>query len=128
MPGEIILIVDDDERSIELTRDVLEAHGYLVYSATTGHDALKLAREIQPDLILMDIRIPGMDGLDVTRALQDDKATRQIPVVALTACALIGNENDVFAAGCIGYITKPIDTHRFPLDVARYLKMTAESH
>lgn len=122
MAGEKILVVDDDELSVELVRDVLEMHGYKIYCASRGQEAIELAREIQPALILMDIELPGMDGFAVTRALQEDSATRESLVVALTAFTMKNKKEEALSAGCIGYITKPINTHQLVKDVAFYLK------
>jgi len=117
-----ILVVEDDPLNMELVSDLLTVHGYTVLQATTGQEALALAAREQPDLILMDIGLPGMDGLAACRALKADPTTVAIPVVALTAYAMRGDEEKIMAAGCDGYITKPIDTRQFAHIVARFLR------
>jgi CheY-like chemotaxis protein len=107
---------------MELVSDLLTVHGYTVLQATTGQEALTLAAREQPDLILMDIGLPGMDGLAACRALKAGPATVTIPVVALTAYVMRGDEEKILAAGYDGYITKPIDTRQFAHTVARFLR------
>lgn len=121
MAGETILIVEDNPLNLELATDLLEAAGYVVRQAGTAEEAIQTARTALPGLILMDVSLPGMDGLAATQALKADPATRAIPVVALTAHAMKGDEDKARAAGCEGYITKPIDTRTFPVTVARFL-------
>lgn len=121
MAGERILVVDDNAQNRRLVQFILKSRGYLVYEATTGEEALELARTHLPDLILMDLRLPGMDGLTATKALKEDDRTRRIQVIALTAFAMEGDREKVLQAGCDGYITKPIDTKVFPAAVSRYL-------
>ena len=121
MAGETILIVEDNELNLELATDLLEAAGYVVRQARTAEEAIQAAKTTKPQLILMDISLPGMDGLDATRALKADPTTRQIPVLALTAHAMKGDEEKARAAGCTGYMTKPIDTRAFSTTVARLL-------
>jgi CheY-like chemotaxis protein len=115
-----ILAVEDNPLNLMLVCDLLELEGYTMITASTGEEALGLARTEQPDLILMDIQIPGMDGLEVTRRLK--AATTMIPVVALTAYAMEGDAEKFLAAGCAGYIAKPIDTRAFPGQIAGFLK------
>lgn len=122
MAGEKILVVDDNEQSLELIHDILEAHGYLVYKATSGEEALKLVKEDRPDLILMDIQLPVMDGVTATRKIKEDPANRDIPVLAITAYALRGDEEKIITAGFNGYISKPISTKELPKTVAAALK------
>lgn len=108
--------------NLELVSDLLEAHGYRVLQAQNGPDALLLAEQEQPDLILMDIQLPGMDGLEVTRHLKNSDQTREIDVVALTAHAMRGDEERAREAGCSGYIAKPIDTRNFVTTISGYLE------
>lgn len=108
-----ILVIEDTPVNLELVVDLLESAGHTVFTAEAAEPGITLARENQPDLILMDIGLPGTDGLAATRALKQDPATCHIPVVALTAHALPSDEQDARAAGCSGYLTKPIDTHTF---------------
>ena len=108
-----ILIVDDHVTNIELTRFVLEADGLLVDAVSNARQALQHIRAVPPDLVLMDIQMPGIDGLDLTRRLKADPATRQIVVVAFTAYAMKGDEARLRNAGCDGYLAKPINVARF---------------
>jgi CheY-like chemotaxis protein len=116
-----ILIVDDNTQNLKLARVVLANEGFDVLTASNAEDALQLLRTATPRLILMDIQLPGMDGLELTRRLKADPATRAICVIALTAYAMKGDDEKAFAAGCDGYITKPIDVERLPVVVSSYL-------
>jgi two-component system cell cycle response regulator DivK len=109
MANELILIVEDDAESRMLERDVLTFNGYQVLEAETAEAGLKLAREAHPALILMDIRLPGMDGVAALRALRRDPVTRAIPVIAVTASAMNQDRRQITAAGFNGYHGKPID-------------------
>ena len=111
--------------NLELATDLLEACGIEVIAANSGEAAMKLAQEQKPNLILMDLSLPGMDGLQATAALKANPQTRFIPVVAVTAHAMKGDEQRALDAGCEGYITKPIDTRMFPMLVAQYLQRAA---
>jgi CheY-like chemotaxis protein len=117
-----VLVVEDNLMNLELVSDLLEANGYQVLQAQSGADALLLAVEEKPALILMDIQLPGMDGLEVTRKLKENDSTSQINIVALTAHAMLGDEEKARNAGCSGYIAKPIDTRKFIDTVAGYMK------
>jgi CheY-like chemotaxis protein len=121
MEGQSILIVDDNVQNLKLARVVLASEGFDVRTASNAEEALQLLRTVTPSLILMDIQLPGMDGLDLTRRLKTDPATRAIRVVALTAYAMKGDDEKAFAAGCDGYITKPIDVERLATEVSSYL-------
>ncbi|RJQ44054.1 MAG: response regulator [Gaiellales bacterium] len=116
-----ILVVEDNEMNLELVSDLLEAKGFDVLQAQSGAEALLLAEAERPDLVLMDIQLPGMDGLEVTRRLKENPATNDIEVVALTAHAMLGDEERAREAGCSGYIAKPIDTRDFVLTVSRFI-------
>jgi len=116
-----ILIVDDNLTNMKLAANVLEDTGYKVSKAADAVEAQALLASIAPDLILMDLSMPGMDGLTLTRKLKADKRYRRIPIVALTASAMKGDDLKAQEAGCRGYITKPIDTRRFPKQVAAFL-------
>lgn len=117
----LILVVDDNPTNLKLVADVLEFEGCRVITAGDAEEAQTIVARTPPDLILMDIALPGMDGLTLTRQLKSDPATRHIRIVALTAFAMKGDDNKALAAGCEGYITKPIDTRRFPAQVATFL-------
>lgn len=108
-----ILLVEDNETNMKLSLFLLESADHAVLTATNAEAGLALARERHPDLILMDIQLPGMDGLQATTRLKSDAATRDIPVIALTALAMKGDEERIRAAGCDGYIAKPLDYKQF---------------
>jgi CheY-like chemotaxis protein len=117
-----ILVVDDNPTNLKLVMCVLELEGYRVDQAIDAEQALAFLRDIVPDLIFMDISLPGMDGLTLTRKLKDQERFKHIPIVALTAFAMKGDEERAREAGCDGYIAKPIDTRAFPAQVAGYLR------
>lgn len=120
-----ILIVDDNPTNLKLASEVLECEGYVVEGAEDAERAQEMLRRSVPDLILMDIALPGMDGLTLTRKLKADERTRHIRILALTAFAMKGDEQKAREAGCDGYITKPIDTRRLPVQVAEVLQRSA---
>ena len=122
MASERILLVEDNSMNRRVAEFLLKSHGYAIYEARDGQEALELAKALLPDLILMDLQLPGLDGFTITRMIKEDTATKDIPVVALTAYAMRGDAERAFAAGCDGYITKPIDPDQFPDTVASYLK------
>jgi CheY-like chemotaxis protein len=119
--GVRVLVVEDNTLNLELTTELLGGRGYIVLKARTAEEGLRLARAERPSLILLDIRLPGMDGMAAVRALKRDAETRAIPTVAMTAQAMSGDEAAALAAGFDAYITKPIDTRAFPDLVARLL-------
>lgn len=121
MAGERILIVDDHPLNLKLARLILEAEGYEVRTALDAEDTLRALDTFTPRLILMDLMLPGVDGFALTRQLKADPARRDIPIVALTALAMKGDEDRARAAGCDGYITKPVDAEQLPRRVAQYL-------
>ena len=127
MAGEKILIVEDNSMNLELATDLLEAAGYFVIQAGSAEEGIKLARADSPDVILMDIGLPGMDGLEATRVLKQDLATKDIPVIALTAHAMQGDEEKAFASGCAGYIAKPINTRAFSKTVSQFIDFAREN-
>ncbi len=122
MTGNKILIIEDNLLNLELAADLLEANGYIIYSARTAEEGLRLARELLPDLVLMDFSLPGMDGLAATKNLKADPATCHLTVVGLTANAMKGDEETALDAGCDGYLTKPIDTRTFVSMVAKFIE------
>ena len=113
-----VLIVDDHPVNLKLVSAVLESEGYHVLKAADAEEAQTILAQTQPDLILMDLALTGMDGLTLTRQLKADPATRAIRIIALTASAMKGDEEKALAAGCDGYLAKPIDTRRLPKVVA----------
>jgi len=121
MTGQKILIIEDNVLNLELATDLLEVNGFAVHSAQTAEEGLRLAREILPDLVLMDFSLPGMDGLTATKNLKADPATRHLAVVGLTANAMKGDEEAALAAGCDGYLTKPIDTRTFIATIKKFI-------
>jgi CheY-like chemotaxis protein len=125
MPGEPILIVDDTPVNLKLTRILLVNEGYRALTAASAEEALELLRSYHPHLILADIQLPGMDGLEMTRRIKQDEKTRDIVVVALTAFANPGDEQKAIAAGCDGYITKPIDTRSLGARIRGFLDQRA---
>ena len=124
MPGEPILIVDDNPVNLKLVRVLLEVEGYEVRAAADADEALSALKNFRPRLILMDIQLPGMDGVELTRRLKADPATRDILILAVTAYAMRGDEQKALQAGCDGYLSKPIDTRALPGVVAAYLCAT----
>jgi CheY-like chemotaxis protein len=121
MPGEPLLIVDDNPVNLKLVRVLLVMEGYEVRTAEDAEDALRVLATFRPRLILMDLQLPGMDGLELTRRLKAEPATRDVIILALTAYAMKGDDEKARAAGCDGYITKPIDTQTLPALVAAHL-------
>jgi two-component system cell cycle response regulator DivK len=116
-----VLLVDDNETNLKLSLFLLESVDLTVITAPNAEVALQLARERHPALILMDIQLPGMDGLQATRILKADSVTQSIPVIALTALAMKGDEERIRAAGCDGYVAKPIDYRQFLATVNSHL-------
>jgi CheY-like chemotaxis protein len=125
MAGESILVVEDNEANLRLFTYLLTSKGYDVRGATDAQQALELLRDFHPQMILMDLQLPGTDGYQLTRRLKADPATSDIIVIALTAYAMRGDEEKALAAGCEGYITKPIDTRTLPDRIAEYLSSGA---
>jgi two-component system cell cycle response regulator DivK len=123
-----ILIVEDNATNMKLSSFLLESADYNVLMATTAEIGVAIAREQRPDLVLMDIQLPGMDGLEATALLKADEATRDIPVLALTALAMKGDEERIRAAGCDGYIAKPLDYKSFLAEVKARLAAGAARH
>jgi two-component system, cell cycle response regulator DivK len=124
MTSPRVLLVEDNETNQMLTSAVLERDGYRVDVAATAEEARGLIERQRPDLILMDLQLPGVDGLAFTRALRGDRATADIPVIAITAHVMAGDEQDAMAAGCSGYIPKPIDTRTLGETLRRHLEVS----
>jgi len=123
-----ILVVDDNPINLRLISDLLEFEGYEVIKAMDAEGAQIILADTLPELILMDIALPVMDGLTLTRLLKGDARTRHIRIVALTAFSMKGDRQKAFDAGCDGYITKPIDTRALPTRVAGYLALTSSGN
>jgi two-component system, cell cycle response regulator DivK len=121
MSGERILIVDDNATNLKLVAYLMTANGYSVDTALDAEAALEAIRVHPPAVILMDIQLPGIDGLELTRRLKAAPATRHIVIIAVTAYAMKGDQDKATAAGCDGYVTKPIDTRALPELIARHL-------
>ncbi|WP_270887781.1 response regulator [Pedococcus sp. 5OH_020] len=121
MTGSTVLLVEDNQRNVKLARDVLEFHGFVVHVATTGEEALGEALRTAPDLILMDLQLPGIDGHAALSRLRADPRTAAIPVVALTAFAMAADRERAMDAGFDGYLEKPISVRDFPGQVRRHL-------
>ena len=118
MANELILIVEDNEKNLKLVRDVLQYRGYRTIEAGTGEDAVRLAKAHIPDLVLMDIQLPGMDGIAALGELRADPTTRAVPVMAVTASAMTHDRKKIMAAGFDGYQSKPIKVKEF-MDAVR---------
>jgi CheY-like chemotaxis protein len=121
MASERILIVDDNAQNLKLARVVLASEGYEIQTAVDAEEALRVIESFEPHLMLLDLQLPGMDGLELARQLKGDPARRHISIVALTAYAMKGDDQKAFAAGCDGYVSKPIDTEALPRIVAGHL-------
>ncbi len=116
-----VLIVEDNELNMKLFNDLLEAHGYQTLQTRDGIDALKMAREHKPDLILMDIQLPEVSGLEVAKWIKEDDELKSIPIIAVTAFAMKGDEENIKQGGCEAYIAKPISVARFLETVEHFL-------
>jgi two-component system cell cycle response regulator DivK len=116
-----VLIVEDNDLNMKLFNDLLEAHGYVTLQTKDGVEALRMARQHRPDLILMDIQLPEISGLEVTKWLKEDPGLRSIPVIAVTAFAMKGDEEKIRGGGCEAYIAKPISVASFMRTIERFL-------
>ena len=119
--AKTVLIVEDNELNMKLFHDLLEAHGYRTLQSSNGFDAMEIARADRPDLILMDIQLPEVSGLEVTKWLKEDDELKAIPVIAVTAFAMKGDEERIRQGGCEAYISKPISVVKFLETVRSYL-------
>jgi len=119
--AKTILIVEDNELNMKLFHDLLEAHGYATLQTRNGIDAIALARKHRPDLIVMDIQLPEVSGLDVTKWLKEDDSLRHIPIVAVTAFAMKGDEERIREGGCEAYVSKPISVSRFLETIRQFI-------
>lgn len=125
MPAKV-LVVEDNELNMKLFHDLLEAHGILVIQARDGRHVLDLVRAEKPDLILMDIQLPEISGLDITARLKADNELKSIPVIAVTAFAMKGDEQKIREGGCEDYISKPISVVKFMETVQKYLPVVPD--
>ncbi|MHC8509980.1 MAG: response regulator [Rhodospirillales bacterium] len=119
--GKIVLIVEDNDLNMKLFNDLLQAHGYGTLQTMDGRDAVQIARDNNPDLILMDIQLPEISGLEITKILKADADLKHIPVVAVTAFAMKGDEDKIREGGCDGYMSKPISVPAFLGTVSKFL-------
>ncbi len=117
-----ILVVEDNEKNIYLISFILKKNSYEVIEATSGEEGVELAIKERPDLILMDIQLPGIDGLEATKRIRASKADGEIPIIALTSYAMTGDKEKALAAGCTGYIEKPIVPETFIAEIEKYIK------
>lgn len=122
-----ILIIEDNENNLYLSTFILEKHGHRVSAARNGAEGIRLAEELRPDLILLDIQLPGMDGYAVADNLRSNDATAAIPIIAVTSYAMVGDRERVLAAGCLGYIEKPINPETFLDQVLAHLPPDASA-
>jgi CheY-like chemotaxis protein len=125
MNSRTILVIEDNDLNMKLVKSLLKLGKYTALEAMDAETGIRLARESKPDLILMDIQLPGMDGLTATRVLKQDATLEGIPIIALTSHAMEGDEQKARDAGCTGYISKPIDTRSFLQSIERYLQGAA---
>ncbi|OKY76161.1 MAG: hypothetical protein BM485_02615 [Desulfobulbaceae bacterium DB1] len=116
-----ILVIEDNELNLKLVRTLLELGNFLVLEAANAENGILIAQKELPDLILMDIQLPGLDGLSAAKTIKNDPLTSHIPIIAVTSFAMESDEKKAHAAGCAGYISKPIDTRTFVSEVSRYL-------
>ncbi len=122
MSNKNVMVVEDNEKNRKLMRVVLKAKGYNVIEATTGEEALTLLKNQKPDIILMDIQLPGIDGLTLIKQIKGDVPTKDIPIIAVTAYAMKGDEQKILDTGCDAYVSKPINTQELPHIVEKYIK------
>jgi two-component system cell cycle response regulator DivK len=125
MSGKI-LVIEDNDRNRKLVKILLEANKYSVIEAQTGEEALKYLQDNKPDLILLDIQLPNMDGLTLVKKLRLDQEMKDIPIVAVTAYAMKGDKERTLEAGCDAYVSKPIDTRELPILIANLLERKAQ--
>ena len=122
MSDKNVMVVEDNEKNRKLMRVVLKAKGYNIIEAATGEEALNLLKNQKPDIILMDIQLPGIDGLTLIKEIKASAVTKDIPIIAVTAYAMKGDEQKILDTGCNAYVSKPINTQELPLIVEKYIK------
>jgi len=116
-----VLVIEDHEDNRSIVRDLITASGYDLLEASTGEEGIELATKEKPDIILMDIQLPGMDGYEVTRRIRGDTTLKDIPIIAVTSYALSGDDQKAFAAGCDGYVTKPFSPRLLLAKIREFL-------
>jgi two-component system, cell cycle response regulator DivK len=119
--GKQVLIVEDNDLNMKLFNDLLEAHGYSTLKSRSGLEGFELARQHRPDLVLMDIQLPEVSGIDIIKLLKEDEELRKIPVIAITAFAMKGDEERIRESGCEGYLSKPISVAKFVETVRSFI-------
>ena len=124
MPTTKVLVIEDNAMNMELAIDLLRIQGHDVLAARSAEEVMRILQDVTPDLILMDIQLPGMNGLDLTRRLKENRRTRGIPIIATTAYAMTGDHERALKAGCSGYIPKPINIEQF----SRVIRNVLASH
>lgn len=124
MSDKNVMVVEDNEKNRKLMRVVLKAKGYNIIEAATGEEALNLLKNQKPDIILMDIQLPGIDGLTLIKQIKASVITKDIPIIAVTAYAMKGDEQKILDTGCNAYLSKPINTQELPFIVEKYIKKT----
>ena len=122
MENKTILIIEDNKLNMKLVRSLLQVQKYKIIEAENAEKGIQLVRDHHPDLILMDIQLPGIDGLKATELILNDENLKDMPILALTSYAMEGDKEKALAAGCVGYITKPIDTRSFLKTIAEYIQ------
>ena len=122
MSDKNVMVVEDNEKNRKLMRVVLKAKGYNIIEAATGEEALNLLKNQKPDIILMDIQLPGIDGLTLIKQIKASVITKDIPIIAVTAYAMKRDEQKILDTGCNAYVSKPINTQELPLIVEKYIK------
>jgi CheY-like chemotaxis protein len=122
MPDKNVMVVEDNEKNRKLMRVVLKSKGYNVIEATTGEEALNLLKNQKPNIIMMDIQLPGIDGLTLIKQIKADAMTKEIPIIAVTAYAMKGDEQKILDTGCEAYMSKPINTQELPIIIEKYIK------
>lgn len=121
MPNYTVLIIEDNPKNRKVFKDILSVHGFKSIEAVDGEEGYKMAKEHNPDLIVMDVQLPGANGYEITRRLKSEDDTKDIPIIIVTSFAMAGEENEARAAGCNDYISKPINIHQFIETIKKYL-------
>jgi CheY-like chemotaxis protein len=122
MSDKNVMVVEDNEKNRKLMRVILKAKGYTVTEASTGEEALNILKNQKPDIILMDIQLPGIDGITLAKQIKGNTITKDIPIIAVTAYAMKGDKQKILECGCDDYVSKPINTQELPLVIEKYIK------